>query len=506
MTCPICISTYNKSLNSCVTCPDETCGYNACKECVRTYLLGTTQDPNCMNCHKAYDPEFSTRNLNVSWIKSTYRDHRKKLLLEREICRIPETMQVVDNHRQIRKLEQEDAENKKQLDEIRRQQLQLQDNRYKIQRNISQIRRGGKGSTERKQFNMPCPDQECRGFLSSAYKCGACDKYTCSKCHEIIGFNKTNADHVCNEDSVKSTELIKKETNPCPKCGERISKISGCDQMWCPECQTAFSWKTGVIDHGVVHNPHFYQWQRAGGGGAAPRNPGDVVCGGLNDWWHRRHAINRFIGGLTTSEARRVTESTAAVTELMNITGEYHRSINHIIHTIVNRLREDIIGNDPYQSLRVSYILKDISKEQLSATLVKQDNIRRKKTELLHVWELVQTVATENYNAYVDDIILLTQAFTTKSSNAGIPLLIHDIIIQRSDYVEQYTALYKTFVTAIDNITAYANERFAIISATFNCAAPKLVSVLVVNSQKSKQSIMKERSTQNIYPNGDGAV
>ena len=496
MTCPICISAYNKSVNSCVTCPDETCGYDACKECVRTYLLGTTHDPHCMSCRKAYEPEFATRNLNVSWIKSTYRDHRKKLLLEREICRIPETMPLVDNQRQIRKLEQEDKETAELLDDIRRQQILLRDQRWKIQRNISLLRRGGQPATERKQFNMPCPDQDCRGFLSSAYKCGACDKYTCSKCHEIIGLNKTNTEHVCNEDSVKSTELIKKDTHPCPKCGERISKISGCDQMWCPECQTAFSWKTGAIDFGVVHNPHFYQWQRAGG--AAPRNPGDVVCGGLRDWWHRRQTVARFMG--------RANDTTGIeAMNLITLTGEYHRSINHIVHTIVNRLREDVRGNDPYRDLRVSYIMQEISKEQLSATLVKQDNIKRKKTELLHVWELVQTIATENYNAYVDDLTELTQEFTERwaDEGGGPPVQCPSI---RTDYVKKYTALYDAFEVAIDNIIAYANERFAITSATFNCAAPRLLGMLGVDSQKSKQSILKERTTQAVYPNGEGSV
>ena len=283
MTCPICIAPYNKTVNYRVVCPDTTCGNEACKECVRTYLLGTTQDPHCMNCRKAFEPEIITTNLNDSWMKSTYRDHRKKLLVEREISRIPDTMQYVENERQIITLTKQEEECKKAIKDLQFHLNQMQHNRYTIQRDINTLRRGGNLETEKKQFIMPCPDEGCRGFLSTAYKCGACAKYTCSKCHEIIGPNKTNPDHVCNEDSVKSAELIKKETKPCPKCGERISKISGCDQMWCPTCQTAFSWRTGAIDTGVVHNPHFYQWQRAGG--AAIRNPGDVVCGGLPNWF-----------------------------------------------------------------------------------------------------------------------------------------------------------------------------------------------------------------------------
>ena len=499
MSCPICIAPYNKSLNCRVVCPDQTCSYEACKECMRTYFLGTTQDPHCMNCRKAFDPQFVTTNLNVSWIKSTYREHRKKLLVEREISRIPDTMGIVDNQRQIRKLEKEDEQCKQAIHDLKDQLRQMQGHRYTIQRDINTLRRGGNPNAEKKQFIMPCPDEGCRGFLSTGYKCGACEKFTCSKCHEIIGLSKTDNDHVCNEDSVKSAELIKKETKPCPKCGERIMKISGCDQMWCPTCQTAFSWRTGAVDLGVVHNPHFYQWQRAGG--AAPRNPGDVVCGGLRDWWRGRTTINRFITHFPTIPSRE------QASQLLRSTGECHRSINHIIHTVVNRLRDDVRANDENQHLRVSYILKEITKEQLAATLVKKDNIRKKNTELLHVWELVQTVAIESFNAYYDDVTNKTTAisalFPCRSNTANPPPTIpHEYVAQ---FLQNYNQYHETYKNHIDAIIEYANTRFAIISATFNCCAPKLLPLLGETTQKAKQSVLKAKS-DTLYPAAEGAV
>jgi hypothetical protein len=68
--------------------------------------------------------------------------------------------------------------------------------------------------------------------------------------------------HVCNPDDVSSARLIREETKPCPTCTTRIYKIDGCDQMWCIECKTAFSWKSGEIVNGKIHNPHYYEYLR----------------------------------------------------------------------------------------------------------------------------------------------------------------------------------------------------------------------------------------------------
>ena len=89
--------------------------------------------------------------------------------------------------------------------------------------------------------------------------------------------------------SKKTADLIKSTTKPCPKCGERISKIEGCDQMWCVTCHTAFSWRTGKIDTGRVHNPHFFE--HVNENGQMIRNPGDQVCGGLPQWWNMQENV-----------------------------------------------------------------------------------------------------------------------------------------------------------------------------------------------------------------------
>jgi hypothetical protein len=35
--------------------------------------------------------------------------------------------------------------------------------------------------------------------------------------------------------------------------------------MWCVGCKTTFSWKTGVIQTGAIHNPEYFRWMREQG-------------------------------------------------------------------------------------------------------------------------------------------------------------------------------------------------------------------------------------------------
>lgn len=126
---------------------------------------------------------------------------------------------------------------------------------------------------EKHEFLMNCQAKDCKGYLSTKYKCGLCEQYTCSHCLLV-----KEEGHECKEDDVSTVRLIRKDTKPCPKCSARISKIDGCDQMWCVECKTAFSWKSGNIVNGAIHNPHYYDYLRKTQG-FVPR--ADNPCGDI---------------------------------------------------------------------------------------------------------------------------------------------------------------------------------------------------------------------------------
>ena len=108
---------------------------------------------------------------------------------------------------------------------------------------------------------MGCPAAGCNGFVDTLWKCGMCDIKICKDCRII----KTGDEHACNPDDMATATALAAETKPCPKCAAAISKVSGCDQMWCTLCQTTFSWKTGKVETSVIHNPHYFQWMAANG-------------------------------------------------------------------------------------------------------------------------------------------------------------------------------------------------------------------------------------------------
>lgn len=110
-------------------------------------------------------------------------------------------------------------------------------------------------------FTMKCPVTICEGFVSLNWSCGLCSVKVCKDCREA---KPSEEEHMCDPVKRESVTALVKEAKPCPKCASQISKIDGCDQMWCTQCHTAFSWRSGMIeDH--VHNPHYYEWMRRNG-------------------------------------------------------------------------------------------------------------------------------------------------------------------------------------------------------------------------------------------------
>ena len=239
--CVICCEKYNQSTHKQVQCPFGDCDFSACKTCIRTYLLNTTANPHCMNCKKGWEEKFIVSNLNRTFCDKEYKSHRKALLIDREISRLPETIHLAERQK---KIDIEDVKSKGltlEILDLNKKIKNLKNERVKIANNIYHIRHGTdeNGTSDRRKFIMACPNTDCRGYLSTQYRCELCELFTCPQCLELVGYSKADP-HECDPNSVASAEMIKKDTKPCPSCGVRIFKISGCNQMWCTECKVCF--------------------------------------------------------------------------------------------------------------------------------------------------------------------------------------------------------------------------------------------------------------------------
>jgi hypothetical protein len=447
--CIICTNKYNNSTHKRIVCEYGDCNFSACKACIRTYLLNTTTDPHCMECKKVWTENFIVLHLNRSFIINDYKLHRRQLLLDREISKMPDTMHVAQRYQQVENQRMISTSIFEKMREARKLLSDLQDQLNDSNNKVHQIKNGKDAvATERKKFIMPCPNNECRGYLSSQYKCEMCSLHTCSTCHELIGYTKDDP-HTCKEENVQSAELIKKETKPCPTCGTRISKISGCDQMWCPECHKAFSWRTGLIDNGIIHNPHFYQYQRENAGNnPVPRAPGDILCGGLCEWYVLNNNILRKIpsGTLMPEQGK----------ELRTCLADIHRFVAHITRVDLAAARTKVRDLGDFEEIRCKYIIKQISQEELAKIIYRNDAQRKKLVEMLHIYELLSVVGTELFTKLLDN--------TTRKD---------EYITEVLERIDEYNKLRE-----------YCNKQFKSISLTYNQKVPFVSNMWVISSKK----------------------
>lgn len=388
--CNICAEVYNKVNRKVVKC---ICDFECCRTCVKKYMLESKEEPLCMSCKVAWDRDFLLEQLGRTFMTKDYRDYRENVLVEREMGFLQATQPHVEREIRIEKLKEEILILRKKLP--------------KLEKELKELKNGG-DLVERKKFVRKCPNGDCHGFLSSALKCGLCECWVCADCREVKGFSTEEKEsHECNKDIVESVKLLEKDSKPCPKCTALIFKIEGCDQMYCVECHTAFSWNTLKIVTGVIHNPHYFEYQRMINGGVAPRNPMDIQCG--------REIDNYFVSKLTDKIApvpenwrkevingdiiyyhnnkRSYSKPIIKDQEVLNII-EICRQVMHVRFTEQPRFRTEVRLYSNMQ-LRIDYMRNKINKNGMKKILQKREKETTKKGEVLNVLEMYVSCMTD---------------------------------------------------------------------------------------------------------------
>ena len=249
-TCVVCVETLNKATHKKVSCCY--CNFDCCHRCVQKYILSQIQDPHCMNCKKIWNREFLDDKLPKQFINTELKSHRENILFEKERNLLPETQDNVKLVLQQEEMEREMKSIEQEIDTLQRRYEELEKRKNEI--NPFNI-------IPKKNFQInrnPCPVQNCRGFLEDKeqdLQCGICTVKVCISCRETL-----DERHTCSKETMKTIQLLDKDTKRCPSCAVQIFKINGCDQMWCVSCHIAFDWKTGEAVRGIIHNPHYHEY------------------------------------------------------------------------------------------------------------------------------------------------------------------------------------------------------------------------------------------------------
>lgn len=386
--CAICDETMTSKRRIEICC--IRCNKSCCNKCFATYLM---IEPTCMFCKEIISDDFISKNTTKTFFNN-YSKHKRLQMFKREESLLPETQEYAERERKARELENifsvlitEKYLLKNELHEIKSELSYCEKDKRKIMKQKIKERRDEfvnisdcvtdtwnkvlrlrdfsnlsviKDDIHKSKYIRSCPDNNCRGFLSSAYKCGTCEKYFCSECHVLKNSREDKA-HICDEDIKASIKMISLDSKPCPKCSCLIYRTEGCSLMWCVKCHTQFDWNTLKIKNGYNHNPEYFRYLRENGNNI-PRNPYDNApnCNDIPGYFLIDSVLEQF--GIRSYSWDRI-----------------YRYRIHVMEIVMTSLPERIDIIDTTQ-LRVKYLLSDIDKKQWEKLYL----MRIKKNEINH--------------------------------------------------------------------------------------------------------------------------
>ena len=398
--CDICCEAFTKTTRKPVEC--LACHHIACMKCVQTYLV-SNPNTECMSCHAPWTHDFLHATFPKAWISGAYRKFREGVLLDIEKAQLPDSQHLVRNFNTAQTLRQTLKDEAAEKIALRRRLYDIDVNKWNLKHRVDRISMsrfhtdglgGGGESRERRGFIRACPVDGCRGFLSASLKCGICEIYACGECFGIIGADR-HGDHTCDPNDIETAKYIKKESRPCPTCAINISKIDGCDQMFCVQCRTAFSWRTGGIVTGTIHNPHYFEMLRnASVNGEIPRQEedADAQCQGVENPTVFTRALFRKLedDGIQYQSH-----------EYLDIT-KSQRHVAHLFGDAIPSLRNRYPDTS---DLRLRYLLGNFDDEAFKRHLALREKTMQKHAALVSCYEARVHMTTDLVRAYIAEEI-----------------------------------------------------------------------------------------------------
>jgi hypothetical protein len=518
--CGVCMENYTPIIRKKCVC--KYCKADTCSKCIERYLLDRHEDAHCLHCRVNYNDNTLGEICTKTYLQHVYFKHRQEVLINRERANLPGLQDAAIAEKRRRDSEEkwrimnieigkllaardeimagynklyivyagqiitnppESKKTRVKLDEILAQSEAL---RVKIadMRDVAmRTRWAGAGvasediaaaalkkEEEKKKFIRRCTRDNCQGFLSTAWKCGICEYYSCAKCFKTKTKERDDP-HECTKEDLETAKLILEDCKPCPNCGEFIMKSSGCSQMWCISCQTPWDWNTGkVVTAGAIHNPHYYEWMRRNGQ-AMDRNPLDVPCGGYPNAWELR----RMPHGITAAASNNFFEFHRICQELQDISGRTYRS--HIDQTTTT-------------AINTKFLLGDFDEKHWGQMLGKNERKRKRDREVQEVLAAFRMVAVELINRLQNYV----------SADGKIRRFTDLPVKEAEKFLE---GLYKE----IDELVVMINDGLRSVSIGFNYSVPYIAKDGVYYSIKTKNfsgEVKKRRPKKETVAAGGG--
>jgi hypothetical protein len=218
-----------------------------------------------------------------------------------------------------------------------------------------------------------------------------------------------------------------------------IFKISGCDQMFCTQCHSAFSWISGRIETRIIHNPHYFQYLRdQANGEEIPRNPLDNPCAeilpdGVAFNGQMIHYIQTTLRNIPPFQIKAKNGQEITV----KISKEFDAVMQLCNHIVMNNYRE-LPNMNENLDLRIQYMLNDITIEKYKQLL----QCREKQNEKNHEFDMI-------FRTYV---------------TAARDIILNFVNMERSEATNAQINIYNE----LSNLRDYINECFHRLIPVFN--------------------------------------
>ena len=365
-----------------------------------------------MNCKSLWSTQFLLDAFTKTWVHGEWRAHVSKMLFEHERSRLPQTQ---EERLPGYKLYSENSaaldENGAAISRLRRQMIELERRYFALTRQQNNLlvtgytsaARDGEAiapAAKRRRSYFACTVEGCRGLVDGSWKCGVCSARVCDRCRAILPAAADDAGpsaaHVCDPGDVQTFDLLRRDTRPCPNCHVPVTKTSGCDQMWCTACDKAWSWASGALIRGEVHNPYYFEFlARQGQRGriddfgnvvAPPPPPVDErtpVCADGPDAMRlpEDHVLQVALSRLRTEYALYGTAEEAKFRAVL-------QRIRHLrLDTLpLHRAKVEAAGRDRYEE-RLRFLTNAITRKDFEDLLYAEEKKRIKSADYIQIAE-----------------------------------------------------------------------------------------------------------------------